>query len=156
MNRSSPTRVTATILAASWIVLCGMSVAASAAEPAAAPVTKPEAQGIANFSRIDGSAGLAGSTVGFGGATQPSAMPLLRNNGFASVINLRLATESGAEVDAARAAAEAEGLNYIHLPFDPANPDPALVDRFLAAVSDQKNQPSTSTAVPRTASARSG
>ncbi len=141
MNRYPPSRITAMFLATSCIVMGCMSVAASASEPDTVPLTRPETPDISNFSRIDGSSGLAGSVVGFGGATQSSAMPLLRKNGFASVINLRLATEPGVDVDAARAAAEAEGLNYIHLPFDPANPDPGLVDSFLAAVSDKKNQP---------------
>jgi protein tyrosine phosphatase (PTP) superfamily phosphohydrolase (DUF442 family) len=32
-------------------------------------------------------------------------------------------------------------MKYIHLPFDVQSPDPALVDNFLAAVSDTSNQP---------------
>jgi len=68
-------------------------------------------------------------------------MAELKKNGFASVINLRLATETGAEIDASRAAAEAAGLKYIHLPFDAASPDPDLVDDFVAAVSNEENEP---------------
>ena len=100
----------------------------------AGQVRKSEMEGITNFSRVD-------ATVGCGGATKASAMPALKKDGFASVINLRLASESGADVDAGRAAAQAAGLKYIHLPFDVANPDPKLVDNFLAAVSDKSNQP---------------
>jgi uncharacterized protein (TIGR01244 family) len=99
-----------------------------------AEIEKAEIPGITNFSRID-------QSVGFGGATQPSAMPKLKSEGFASVINLRVARESGADVDASRAAAEAAGLNYIHLPFNFANPDPHLVHHFLDAVDDEANQP---------------
>jgi len=58
-----------------------------------------------------------------------------------SVINLRLANEEGANVDASRAAAETAGLRYIHLPFDAAAPDVKVVERFLAVVFDRTNQP---------------
>ena len=68
-------------------------------------------------------------------------MAALRKDGFASVINLRLASEEGADVEAGRAAAEAAGLKYIHLPFSGASPDPVVVDNFLAAVADRSNQP---------------
>ena len=111
-----------------------MSALAIAASVAAAQVRKTEMPGIRNFSRVD-------ATVGCGGATEPSAMSALRGEGFRSVINLRLANEDGANVDAGRAAAEKAGLTYIHLPFDSSNPDPKVVDQFLAAVSDTANQP---------------
>jgi uncharacterized protein (TIGR01244 family) len=107
-------------------------VAASAV--AGAQVRKAEMEGITNFSRVD-------ATVGCGGATQPTALAALKREGFASVINLRLASEQGADIDASRSTAQAAGLKYIHLPFDVANPDPKLVDNFLAAVSDAANQP---------------
>jgi uncharacterized protein (TIGR01244 family) len=106
-----------------------------------AQVQKAEMPGIVVFSRIDGTEGFGGATAGFGGATEPSAMATLKKNGFATVINLRLATEPGAEIAASRTEAEAAGLKYIHLPFDPRNPDPDLVDNFLAAVSNEANQP---------------
>jgi protein tyrosine phosphatase (PTP) superfamily phosphohydrolase (DUF442 family) len=32
-------------------------------------------------------------------------------------------------------------LNYIHIPFNVASPDPGVVDRFLGAVQDKSNQP---------------
>jgi uncharacterized protein (TIGR01244 family) len=108
-------------------------VALVAALPAA-QVKKADVPGITNFSRVD-------ATVGCGGATQPAAMAELKKQGFKSVINLRLATEPGAEIDASRAAAQQAGLKYIHLPFDTASPDPKLVDNFLTAVSDTSNQP---------------
>lgn len=104
------------------------------AAAAAAQVKKMDMEGITNYSRVD-------ATVGCGGATQPAAMGALKKNGFVSVINLRLASESGADIDASRAAAQAAGLKYIHLPFDAASPDPKLVDNFLSAVSDKANQP---------------
>jgi uncharacterized protein (TIGR01244 family) len=101
---------------------------------ASAQVKKSDVPGITNFSRVD-------ATVGCGGATQPAAMAELKKHGFNSVINLRVATEEGANVEAGRAAAHAAGLKYIHLPFETAKPDPALVENFLAAVADASNQP---------------
>ena len=97
-------------------------------------VTKQEVAGIRNYSRVD-------ATVGCGGATDPSAMAGLKKEGFVSVINLRLANEEGANVEAGRAAAQAAGLKYIHLPFSAATPDPKVIDSFLVAVADRSNQP---------------
>jgi len=102
--------------------------------PALAQVKKQEMPGIRNYSRVD-------ATVGCGGAVDPSAMTALRKEGFVSVINLRLPTEEGANVEEGRAAAKAAGLKYIHLPFNAAMPDPKVVDSFLAAVADRSNQP---------------
>ena len=102
---------------------------------------KVDAPGIVNFSQIDGSSGFAGTTVGCGGATQSSAMPWLKNEGFVSVINLRLASEEGADVEVSRAAAEKIGLNYFHLPFNPQDLSPAVVDAFVAAVGNEESQP---------------
>jgi uncharacterized protein (TIGR01244 family) len=108
--------------------------AASIALPAAAQVEKKEVAGIRNYSRVD-------ATVGCGGAVDPAAMATLKKEGFVSVINLRLPTEQGANVDAGRAAAQTAGLKYIHLPFNVAAPDSKVVDSFLAAVADKSNQP---------------
>lgn len=110
------------------------SLAAALTIPAIAQVQKKEMPGIRNYSRVD-------ATVGCGGAVDPSAMTALRKEGFVSVINLRLATEEGANVEAGRAAAQAAGLKYIHLPFNAATPDPKVVDSFLATVADRSNQP---------------
>jgi uncharacterized protein (TIGR01244 family) len=99
-----------------------------------AQVTKGEIAGVRNFSRVD-------ATVGCAGATDPSAMAALKKDGFVSVVNLRLATEQGADVEAGRAAAQAAGLKYIHLPFNAASPDSKIIDSFLAAVADKTNQP---------------
>ena len=108
--------------------------AASIALPVAAQVEKKDVAGIRNYSRVD-------ATVGCGGAVDPAAMASLKKEGFISVINLRLATEEGANVDAGRAAAQTAGLKYIHLPFNVAMPDSKVVDSFLAAVADKSNQP---------------
>jgi uncharacterized protein (TIGR01244 family) len=119
-------RMRATTLAALFVLSLAGSISAQ--------VTKGEIAGVRNFSRVD-------ATVGCGGATDASAMGALRKEGFVSVINLRLASEQGADVDGSRAAAQAAGLKYIHLPFNAASPDAKVVDTFLAAVADKSNQP---------------
>lgn len=110
------------------------ALVAIAAIPLAGQVQKMDVPGIRNYSRVD-------ATVGCGGQVDPAAMAGLRKEGFVSVINLRLPTEPDANVDAGRAAAQAAGLKYIHLPFNAASPDPKVVESFLAAVSDKSNQP---------------
>jgi uncharacterized protein (TIGR01244 family) len=115
-------------------VLRVVLAAAFAAMPVFAQVQKKEFPGVANYSRVD-------ATVGCGGRVDPSAMRALKAEGYASVINLRLASEQGADIDAGRAAAKEAGLKYIHLPFNAAAPDTAIVDSFLAAVADKSNQP---------------
>ena len=110
------------------------ALAALLTVPALAQVQKKEMTGIRNYSRVD-------ATVGCGGQVDPAGMASLKKEGYVSVINLRLPTEEGANVDAGRAAAQAAGLKYIHLPFNAAAPDPKVVDNFLAAVADTSNQP---------------
>jgi uncharacterized protein (TIGR01244 family) len=88
--------------------------------------------GVPNYTRVD-------ATVACGGATPVQALPELRKNGFASVINFRMATEQGAEIEASKAEAAKVGLKYIHLPFQ--TPTPEIADAFLKAVADPSNQP---------------
>ena len=111
-----------------------MFIALLLAAPVLAQVTKSDMPGVRNYSRVD-------ATVGCGGAVDPAAMSALRKEGYVSVINLRQASEAGADIDAGRAAAQAAGLKYIHLPFNVAAPDTKVVDSFLAAVADKSNQP---------------
>src|SRR6185436_6746049 len=101
---------------------------------ALAQVQKSERAGIRNFSRVD-------ATVACGGAVDPSAIASLKQDGYVSIINFRLASEEGANVEQERAAAQAAGLKYIYLPFNVSAPDPKVVDSFLAAVADKRNQP---------------
>ena len=111
-----------------------LALAAIISIPLVAQVKKQEIAGIRNYSRVD-------ATVGCGGATDPAAMSVLKKEGYVSVINLRLANEEGANVDAGRAAAQAAGLKYIHPPFNAAMPDSKVIDNFLATVADKSNQP---------------
>jgi protein tyrosine phosphatase (PTP) superfamily phosphohydrolase (DUF442 family) len=58
-----------------------------------------------------------------------------------SIINLRLATEQGADIDANTAAAKAAGIPYYHIPFNGSAPDPAVVDTFLKTITAPGVQP---------------
>ena len=123
------------------IVVTTLVVATMVACTTGGKVVHKDVPGIKNFSHIEHAKALPGSKVGFGGATEPAAMPWLAEQGFAAVINLRLATEPGAEVASGGAAAEAVGLRNIHLPFNPKDPDPELLEKFRTALADQANQP---------------
>ena len=90
--------------------------------------------GATNVTRVD-------ATVACGGATSVEAFPELKKRGFASIINLRLESEPGADIPSARAAAEKIGLIYIHIPVDSSNPSTQSADAFLDAVSKPVNQP---------------
>ena len=95
---------------------------------------KMERPGITNFTKVD-------AVVACGGATETTALEGLKNDGFKAVINLRQASEAGANIEENSAKAKALGLNYIHIPFNGQAPETKTVDDFLAAVSDQANQP---------------
>jgi len=112
------------------LVLAGAAAAAVHAQQ----VTKEAVPGITNFARVQ-------TTVACAGAVQASAVPDIKKLGFASIINLRQASEQGADVEGEGAAAKAVGLNYFNIPFNTAAPDPNLVPNFLAAVTAPANQP---------------
>lgn len=97
-------------------------------------VTRESIPGAANVTRVD-------ATVACAGATRTEAFPEIKKRGFASILNLRRDQEPGADIAAARAAATAAGLKFIHIPVDGARPDPAAADAFLKAVTDRANQP---------------
>jgi uncharacterized protein (TIGR01244 family) len=115
--------VTTVCLAGAW-----------AAAPYAQTVTKASVPGVTNFARVE-------TTIACAGATTPAAVAELKKMGFASVVNLREASEAGADIDAEAAAAKAAGINFIHLPFNTARPDPAVADTFLKVITDRKNDP---------------
>ena len=101
---------------------------------AAQQVTKETVPGVTNFARVE-------TTVACAGATKVEALPELRKMGFVSVINLRLANEQGADVEAEAAAAKAAGLRYYHIPFNGQMPDPAVADKFIDAITAKGSEP---------------
>lgn len=102
--------------------------------PAGAQVTKKDVPGVTNFAQVE-------TTVACAGATKVEAVPELKKMGFKSIVNLRLATENGADLEAEAAAAKAAGLKYFHLPLNGQKPDPAVADQFLAAITEKGSEP---------------
>ena len=111
------------------IVAIGASVAAGQAQ-----VRKSTVPGITNFAQVE-------TTVACAGATTPESAGAIKKMGFASIVNLRLASEQGANIEAQEAAAKTAGITYIHLPFSGATADPAVVDQFIKIVTEPRNQP---------------
>ena len=105
-----------------------------AATSAAAQVTKETVPGITNFAKVE-------STVACAGAITTEAVPEIKKMGFHSIINLRPASETGANVEANIAAAKAADIPYFHIPFSASSPDPAIVDQFLKAITTPGMEP---------------
>ena len=95
---------------------------------------KQDYPGVTNFTRVD-------ATVACGGATEVATLDLLKRDGFKSVINLRMASEPGVNLEQNQAKAKELGLNYVHIPFSAGTPDPKVIDAFLATIADKANQP---------------
>ena len=115
-------------LALFTVVGCLMAAAASA------QVVRQEVPGIRNFAKVE-------STVACAGAITPAVIPEIKKMGYASIVNLRLATEQGADIDVHTAAAKAAGIPYYHIPFSTSAPDPAAVDTFLKTITAPGVQP---------------
>src|SRR3989442_15794087 len=81
------------------------------ATAARAQVVRQEVPGIRNFAKVE-------STVACAGAITPAAIQEIKKMGYASIINLRLATEQGADIDANTTAAKAAGIPYYHIPLN--------------------------------------
>lgn len=109
-------------------------VVLGAASAVAQQVTRESVPGVTNFARLE-------TTVACAGATKAEAVPEIKKMGFASIINLRLASEPGAEIDAEAAAAKAAGIRFYHIPFDGQSPDAAVADKFLDAITTKGSEP---------------
>ncbi len=113
-------------------------LALAAAAPAfAQQVTKESVAGVTNFARLE-------TTVACGGATKAEAVPELKKMGFASIINLRVATEAGANVDEEAAAAKTAGIKFFHIPFNTSAPEAErahVADEFLSTLTTPGNEP---------------
>jgi uncharacterized protein (TIGR01244 family) len=119
----------------SILVAVVLLAAVFGARPAdAQQVTKPTVPGANNFAKLE-------TTVACGGATTPEAVPEIKKMGFASIINLRLPTEAGANVEGEAAAAKAAGIRFYSIPFSGQSPDPAVADKFLDTITAPDNEP---------------
>jgi uncharacterized protein (TIGR01244 family) len=112
------------------VLLIGVCLMGSVA---AQQVTRENVAGVRNFLRLE-------TTVACAGAVTADAVPEIKKMGYASIINLRLATEQGAEVEKEEAAAKAAGIKYFHVPFD-GKPDPAAAGKFLDAITSKGAEP---------------
>ncbi len=106
----------------------------AAAAAAAQQVTKESVPGVTNFARVE-------TTVACAGATTAAAVPELKKMGFASIINLRVPTEQGANIDEEAAAAKDAGIKFYSIPFNTASPDPAVPEKFLQTLTTPGNEP---------------
>lgn len=117
------------------VTVAVVATTASALPPQDQTATsKPAVSAAKNFTQVD-------ATLACSGALAPEAYAQLKNAGFASIVNLREASEEGANVEAEAKAAADAGLTYIHLPFASKTPDATKVDAFLKAVVAAENQP---------------
>ncbi len=117
--------IAAALLAAAWM---------AAAPVRAQEVTAQTVDGITNLHRLK-------TTVACAGATQAQAVPEIKKMGFASIINLRQASEPGADLEDEAAAAKAADIRYYHIPFNAVAPDPAAADKFLEAITAKGTEP---------------
>src|SRR6476659_9523919 len=104
-----------------------VAVGSAALLTAGQQVTKENVPGVTNFTRLE-------TTVACAGATKVEAVPEIKKLGFASIINLREASEPDANVDGEAAAAKAAGIRFYHVPFNGQKPDPAVATQFLDAI----------------------
>ena len=96
-------------------------------------VVREEMEGVRNFARV-------GTTIACAGAITPSAIPEIEEMGFASIINLRRATEEGANLEQEAAAVAATDMKYFHIPYD-GSADPAVAEQFLDAITSEGAEP---------------
>jgi uncharacterized protein (TIGR01244 family) len=115
--------------AAVLAVLVGIAAPALAQQ-----VSRPEVPGIRNFARLE-------TTVACAGATAAEAVPGIKDMGFKSIINLREASEPGANVEEEEAIAKRVGIRYYHIPFNGTSPDPAVATAFLNAITTAGSEP---------------
>ncbi len=135
MSNSRPSRfvpllfLLAGLLSVATPSLCGPQPQQPASQPPAESIA-----GISNFRPVD-------ANFALGGATSREALATLKERGFKTVINLRLAAEPGADVEAEGDEVRKLGMTYFSLPFLPSAPDVGIVAKFLDVVKDTGNQP---------------
>src|SRR6266704_632568 len=113
---------------------CILAVGMMSLFSASAQVTKSTIPGVTNFAQVE-------TTVACAGNIKPESIAAIGKMGFASIINLRLASEPGVDLDAETAAARAAGIRFVHLPFNGGSPDPAVADSFLKLIAEAGTQP---------------
>lgn len=115
------------------VLTIGVSIAAAQSAPQTG-VKKSTVPGITNFAQVE-------TTVACAGAITPASVVGIKKMGFATIINLRLADEKGADIDAEADAAKLAGIKFVHLPMSSSAPDPAVADRFLKIMAEPGTEP---------------
>lgn len=110
------------------------ALACFAASAFAQQITSEAVPGVTNFKKLE-------TTIACAGATTAQGVPELKKMGYASIINLRQASENGANIEEEEAAARTSGIRFIHIPMNGQSPDPAVADKFLDAITAKENQP---------------
>jgi uncharacterized protein (TIGR01244 family) len=128
-NRATRECIMKTFFCVLMSIAAGISLAA-----AQSTVKKENVDGIRNLAKIE-------STVACAGAITPAAVAGIKGQGFASIINLREASEQGADIEAEAAAAKAAKIMYYHVPFNGTQPTAAAVDQFLKAITTPGAEP---------------
>src|SRR5258708_149294 len=116
------------MMAALVLALC-VAVAPARAQQ----VTKETLDGVTNFNRLE-------TTVACAGAIKATAVPELKKMGFASIINLRQASEQGADLEGEAAAAKSADIHYYNIRFNGQMPDPAVADKFLYSITTKGSE----------------
>ena len=115
-------------------VLVALTFACIGLAQAQEQVVREDVDGIVNLARI-------GTTVACAGAITPDSVGDIKDMGFASIINLRQASEEGANIDAEAAAAAQAGINFVHIPFGRPVLEPGAADLFLETITSPDTEP---------------
>ena len=118
-------------LVLSLLVMLAITVSVAAAQT---KVKKETVPGITNYAHLE-------TTVACAGAITPESVAEIKKMGYTSIINLREATEQGANIDAEAEAAKKAGIKFFHVPFNGGQPSPAAVDQFLKAITTAGSEP---------------
>jgi protein tyrosine phosphatase (PTP) superfamily phosphohydrolase (DUF442 family) len=117
-----------------WSPVLLAALAVLAMPVRAQQVTKETVKGVTNFARV-------GTTVACAGAITSEAVPEIKKMGFKSIIDLRLASEPGANIEEEAAACKAADIAFVHIPFQTASRDSAAVDTFLKTITSPGTEP---------------
>jgi uncharacterized protein (TIGR01244 family) len=117
--------ITAALISSVWL---------AAAPVRGQEVTSETVDGITNLHRLE-------TTVACSGAIKATAVPEIKKYGFASIINLREASEEGANLEVEEAAAKAADIRYYSIPFNSTSPTTSAADKFLDAITAKGSDP---------------
>jgi len=116
-----------TLLWVGVVVVMAMHASIAAAQPQRVAIA-----GINNFWRVDNIVSTGGTIT-----SREMAIPILKQRGIKTVINLA----GGADAEAEQKAVAAAGMKYLLYPIDPMALDKAPVEEIIKALNDRANAP---------------